>query len=97
MQKSERTGGPSVQLLLLTAAAIGLAFVPPSWVERLPSICLNHHLFGWCPGCGSLRALARLFHGDVAGAVRFNANVLLTAPLLAGLAVVRLVRRRRQR
>jgi len=100
MQKSERPGGPSAQLLLLTAAAIGLTLVPPSLVERLPSICLNQRLFGWCPACGSLRALVRFFHGDIAGAVRFNVNVIVTAPLLVGLAITQFrrgARRRRSR
>jgi hypothetical protein len=93
MQKSEWAGVPSLQFLLLTAAVAGMALVPLQWVERLPSICVNHRLFGWCPGCGSLRALVRFFHGDLAGATRFNVNVFLTAPLLAGLAVARLARR----
>ena len=70
--------------------------MPPSVVERLPSVCLNRHLFGWCPGCGSLRALVRLFHGDLAGAVRLNLNVLLTAPLLVVLLAVSLRRAIRQ-
>jgi len=61
--------------------------VPPSWVERLPSFCFNHRVFGFCPGCGSLRALVRLFHGDLAGAVHFNLNVLLTGPFLLALLV----------
>jgi len=66
--------------------------VPPSLVERLPSICLNRHLFGFCPACGSLRALVRLFHGDVAGAVRFNLNFLLTGPVLVLLLLASLRR-----
>ena len=85
MQKSERRipkPGSLLQAKLLLAAVTALVAVPPSFVERLPSVCLNHRLFGWCPACGSLRALVRLFHGDVAAAVRFNPNVLVTAPLL---------------
>jgi len=70
------------QAILLLAIIVALVAVPPSLVERLPSVCLNRHIFGFCPACGSLRALVRLFHGDVAGAVRFNLNVIATAPLL---------------
>jgi hypothetical protein len=95
MQKAERPKSGSESLLqaaLLLAAVIALATVPPSFVERLPSVCLNRHIFGFCPACGSLRALIRLFHGDVAGAVRFNANVLVTAPLLVLLLLGRLRR-----
>jgi len=85
MQRSEWSGSGSRPLLLtalLLAVVVTLSVVPPTFAERLPSVCLNHRLFGWCPGCGSLRALVRLFHGDPAGAVRLNVNVLLTAPLL---------------
>jgi len=61
-------------------------------VERLPSVCLNRHIFGFCPACGSLRALVRLFHGDIAGAVRFNLNALLTGPVLVLLLLASLRR-----
>jgi hypothetical protein len=70
------------QPALLLAVIVALVVVPPAFVERLPSVCLNRHIFGFCPACGSLRALVRLFHGDLAGAVRFNPNVIVTAPLL---------------
>jgi hypothetical protein len=85
MQKAELSAsgrGPWLQAALLLAVVLALVAASPAFVERLPSVCLNHRLFGWCPGCGSLRALVRFFHGDVAGAVRFNRNVLVTAPLL---------------
>jgi hypothetical protein len=85
MQKSEAQipkPGPLLPTALLLAVVVTLSVVPPAFAERLPSVCLNHRLFGWCPGCGSLRALVRFFHGDVAGAARFNLNVLVTAPLL---------------
>ena len=85
MQKSERPEAdsePLLQTVLLLAAVVALAVVPPSFVERLPSFCLYRHIFGFCPFCGSLRALVRLFHGYVAGAVRFNFNVLATGPVL---------------
>jgi hypothetical protein len=80
------------QVLALLAALAVLVLVPPAWVERLPSVCLNRHIFGFCPACGSLRALVHLFHGDLAGAVRFNPNVLLTGPLLMALLLTSLRR-----
>jgi len=80
------------EAVILLAAVAALALVPPSWIERLPSLCLNQRIFGFCPGCGSLRALVRLFHGDLAGAVHFNLSVLLTGPLLLALLVARLRR-----
>jgi hypothetical protein len=66
--------------------------VPPSLVERLPSVCLNRHLLGWCPGCGSLRALICLFHGAVGPALEYNPNCLLTGPVLVLLLLASLRR-----
>lgn len=36
-----------------------------------------------CPGCGSLRALHELAHGDVAAAIGLNLVAVAVAPLLA--------------
>ncbi len=44
-----------------------------------------------CPGCGSLRAVHSLLHGDFLSALRFNALLILSAPLL-GLLLVNSVR-----
>jgi hypothetical protein len=95
MQKAERPvlgNRPRLQTVLLLAVIVALVAVPPSFVERLPSVCLNRHIFGFCPACGSLRALVRLFHGDFAGAVRFNLNVLFTGPVLVFLLLASLRR-----
>lgn len=88
----ESDNGRRWQAIALLAGVAALVLVPPSLVERLPSVCLNRHIFGFCPACGSLRALVRLFHGDLAGAVHFNLSVLLTGPLLLALLVARLRR-----
>jgi len=61
-------------------------------VERLPSVCLNRHIFGFCPACGSLRALVCLFHGAVGQALEYNPNCLLTGPVLAFLLLASLRR-----
>jgi len=95
MQKSEWLTSYSEsrwQAALLLAVVVALVAIPPSLVERLPSVCLNRHLFGFCPACGSLRALVRLFHGDVAGAVGLNLNVMLTGPVLVLLLLASLRR-----
>lgn len=73
-----------------------LVVVPPSFVERLPSVCLNRHIFRFCPACGSLRALVCLFHGEVGRALGHNPNCLLTAPVLVFLLLASLRRWRRQ-
>jgi hypothetical protein len=65
------------------AVAIALlVLVPPSFVERLPSVCLNRHIFGFCPACGSLRALVCLFHGALGPALKYNPNCLVIGPVL---------------
>jgi len=37
----------------------------------------------WCPGCGSLRAVNDLTHGDLLGAVSSNLVLVLALPLVA--------------
>jgi hypothetical protein len=45
--------------------------------------CLLHALTGLhCPGCGALRALHRLLHGQLAAAFRMNALVVVLLPLV---------------
>lgn len=57
--------------------------------------CMFHTLTGWeCPGCGSQRLLHALLHGDVAGAWRANAFLLLSLPYIALLGAVTLWPRR---
>jgi len=46
--------------------------------------CIFHQTTGLlCPGCGSLRALHQLLHGQVLAAVHFNALLVLGTPLAA--------------
>lgn len=35
-----------------------------------------------CPGCGSLRALHSLFHGDLSGAIAMNPLMVLSIPFI---------------
>jgi len=54
-------------------------------------VCLFHVLTGLeCPGCGGLRAIHLLLHGDLTGALRMNPLVLLLIPfgLWIGVRVV---------
>jgi hypothetical protein len=80
------------QAILLLAAVAALVAVPPSLIERLPTVCLNRHVLGFCPACGSLRALVCLFHGAVGQALKYNPNCLLTAPVLVLLLLASLRR-----
>ena len=59
-------------------------------------ICLFHRFTGWnCPGCGSLRAVHQLLHGNVIEALRLNALLVLSVPL-GGWLAWRLWRQRRR-
>jgi hypothetical protein len=37
----------------------------------------------YCPGCGSMRALHHLLHGDIAGALTFNPLLVIALPFLS--------------
>lgn len=47
-------------------------------------LCPLHAATGlWCPLCGTLRAVDSVVHGDLVGALHFNALILVLAPLTA--------------
>src|SRR5438445_685407 len=83
---------PGVIFQLAKWAGAGLAaivllgilfFFSPSQYPFYPR-CPLHAMTGLhCPGCGSLRALHSLLHGDIAGALHFNALLILSLPFLA--------------
>ena len=70
--------------LVLSAALALFVVVPPGVLARGPDLCLWKHLFhlAACPACGSTRALAAFFHGDLAQALAYNRNVVITGPAL---------------
>ncbi len=83
---------------MLSLALVFFVLVPPEVLGRGPDICLWKHLFRLtaCPACGSTRALAAFFHGNLTQALAYNKNVLATGPLLLFLLTqdaVRLLRR----
>lgn len=44
--------------------------------------CPFHYLTGLhCPGCGSLRAVHRILHGDVSGALSMNPLLVMSLPI----------------
>jgi len=67
------------------AVAAVLFFCDPVRVPIYP-VCLFHQVTGLdCPGCGSLRALHELLHGNLAAALHFNAFLVLSLPVFAWL------------
>jgi hypothetical protein len=73
-----------VSLLLGMAAALMLYCFDPVHFHFYP-VCIFHQTTGlFCPGCGTLRALHQLLHGQIAAAFRFNALFVLTLPLVCG-------------
>ncbi len=67
---------------LAAASAVLLYLVDPRVPGAYPP-CLFLYFTGcYCPGCGTLRALHRLLHGDILGALDYNPLTVLTLPLL---------------
>ena len=86
-------GGTSAALLLLAAAAVLFLFDPAT--ARFYPPCLFTALFGReCPGCGSLRAVHQLLHGNLASAWTLNRGIVVALPLAALAGVIGVIARR---
>ena len=72
---------------LLAAIGVGVVyFVDPRVAGNYPP-CPFLYLTGcYCPGCGTLRAVHRLLHGDLPGAIGYNPLTIAFMPFLAGCA-----------
>ena len=78
--------------LVATTCLVLFLFDPGQY--RFYPRCIFHQTTGLlCPGCGSLRALHQLLHGQIVAAVHFNALLVLGTPMAAWLAVRSLSRR----
>jgi hypothetical protein len=75
----------------LLAAALGyIGLVDPHKPDSIFPVCPFRLLTGLnCPGCGALRMIHDVLHGDLAAAINDNAIVLVGIPLLAGWALLR--------
>ncbi len=76
-------------LIIILAIAALLVFgiiyyaLDPSQSSMFPR-CTFLSLTGYkCPGCGSQRAIHALLHGDVVGAFKYNALLLISIPWIA--------------
>jgi len=69
-------------VILLSGMLILLYLFNPLTSGIFPP-CPFHYLTGMhCPGCGSLRAVHKILHGDLAGALAMNPLLVLSLPLL---------------
>ena len=77
----------SLIIVLVIAALLLFGFIyyalDPSASSLFPQ-CTFLQLTGYkCPGCGSQRAFHAMLHGDVAGAIRYNALLIIAVPWIA--------------
>ena len=87
------TGAGRTRALRAPFAAAGAALAATTYVGLVDPNQSGHYpgcpflaVTGYyCPGCGSLRAVHALTHGDVRAAVGFNVLTVVAAVALAGL------------
>lgn len=90
--RSRRLVAPVSVGLLAVAGASYLAMVNPNEAGHYP-VCPSRALLGIdCPGCGGLRGMNCLLHGDVAGALDHNLLLLVIVPAAVVLWVLWLIR-----
>ena len=84
----------ALSVFLVCAGLAVVFFRDPGRAGSYPS-CPSLALTGlYCPGCGTLRALHLLLHGDFAGAVGMNVLMVVSIPFLAYYGVSLLLVRR---
>ena len=73
-----------ILLLALLGGVAGLVLFcfDPRLYHFYP-ICFFHRTTGLlCPGCGALRAMHQLLHGHVTAALRYNAMMVVSLPIV---------------
>ncbi|GAA2632355.1 DUF2752 domain-containing protein [Actinomadura fulvescens] len=92
-----RLARPAGVLLAAAVAVSYLAAVDPNESGHYPT-CPFLALTGYqCPGCGSLRTIHALAHGDLGAAFGLNVLTVVMIPVLAGLWIRWTVARARNR
>jgi hypothetical protein len=85
-----RRNRPGLGVLFLSAglaACLILYFFAPSQYAFYPK-CVFHAMTGLlCPGCGSLRALHSLLHGELGAAWRLNPLLIVLLPVAGGMCL----------
>jgi hypothetical protein len=73
----------SAMLASFAGGAVMLRIFDPATSGLFPP-CPVHYLTGWyCPGCGSLRAIHQLLHGNLMAAWALNPLTVVLLPFLA--------------
>lgn len=82
-----------LRILLLAGALIVLGVLPFELLTSVPTVCVFRNLFDTpCAGCGMVRALSVLLHGDPAGAWAYNPGALIVGPLMLAVLIIDLLR-----
>ena len=94
--KPKRDHGVAFLLTLMVAAGLLILFLFDPALHSFFPVCPFHKLTGLnCPGCGSTRGFHELLHGHIFAALRCNALVMLTSPLVIWLVARHWLARRR--
>ncbi|MFC9326889.1 DUF2752 domain-containing protein [Kitasatospora sp. NPDC057015] len=78
-----RLGTPLAALLAVAAPTIYVAAVDPNAPGHYPTCPLLQATGWWCPGCGGLRSVHALTHGDLLSAAHDNVLAVALAAVLA--------------
>ena len=71
-------------MIVVAAAGLALVYLFDPRQPGLYPVCPFLGLTGcYCPGCGTLRALHQLMHGNVGAAFGYNVYAMLALPVLA--------------
>lgn len=76
--------------VVLAGALTYIGLVDPHRPGSVFPLCPFRLLTGWnCPGCGTLRMIHDVLHGNVVAAINDNVMLLVGIPLLAGWVLLR--------
>ncbi len=77
MSRPRRLAAPLIASAVLAVGTAYTALADPYRAGFFPSCIFLATTGHWCPGCGGLRAVHELAHGDVAAALALNPLVVL--------------------
>lgn len=81
---------PRGRIITFTIGVLGLILLDINSL-KLPNLCIWERLLGFCPAHGTTRALNSFFHLKWRQAIRYNPNVLATAPIIITIYILDLV------